>query len=115
MATITGHRLGKPDRIERDFPKGAIEEWPAIFITFFRGQANFDVMLSAAQTPGRFNGPEIQTCEAYFLAGEWRLAEGNMTDAKTFLTKAVDQCEHNGMEWPTAREELARFQVMMFP
>lgn len=110
LAEITGQRLGKPDNMARHFPDGQQLEWPAPLVRYFQKRSSFDDVLEAAKTPGRFNGPASQTCDAYFLTGEWKLAENDTAGAESYFAKALELCSKSLISWPVARDELARLK-----
>lgn len=106
---ISAERIGKLDQAVLAKHLSDIDEgnWPAPLLQLFLGKLGEDVVLAKTKN----KDPVTQTnrqCEAEFFLGEWHLARGDSSVARTLLGQAIGQCAHDFEEYRGAQEEMQR-------
>jgi tetratricopeptide (TPR) repeat protein len=85
------------------------DKWPKPIIRFFTGEIKEADLLAASESENPKTARE-QKCEAYFYAGEMRLAKGDKEGARDFFKKTLDTDVNNYIEYRSAKYELERIK-----
>ncbi|MEQ1577400.1 MAG: tetratricopeptide repeat protein, partial [Hyphomicrobium sp.] len=98
-------RAGATAEAELEANAGRLKtkEWPYAVIELYLGKRSPAATLDAAVKPD-------DRCKAQFYIGQWHVLKGNVADAQTALTVAVETCPKTFSEYVTAVAELKRLK-----
>jgi lipoprotein NlpI len=86
---------------------GIKPDWPTPVVTLYLGKSNPVAVIAAVSSAD----PKMnQMCEANFYLGEWHLIKGEKEHARSFFTKAENECPSNYLEYACAVSELERLK-----
>jgi tetratricopeptide (TPR) repeat protein len=85
--------------------------WPWPVVALFLGSMNPDEIRAAALSAGQQSTRVQQSCEVDFYIGAYE-TEKTQVDARPFFQSAMDHCPHDFVEYPTAKLELKRLEVL---
>ncbi len=86
-----------------------VKKWPASVVALYLGKADSNAVTSQAADPDLKKHKE-QLCEADFFLGEWHLLRNGKQQARTFFTKAHNDCPKNSYQYWSTISELQRLK-----